>query len=395
MTKELDDIVITSALRTPIGTYRGSLKELSADKLGSICIKEVIKNSKLKADDIEQVVMGQVLTSATGQNPARQASVNAGIPVSKPAHIVNQLCGSGLRAVASAYQSVKLKENKIIIAGGQESMSKTPHAIFYREEQKLSEEQLVDTMIHDGLIDAFNNYHMGVTAENVAEKYKITRKEQDIFSLDSQQKTEKTIKENRFKDELITFEIKKNDKIETFKKDEYPRENLNIEKLQSLKTVFKDSGTVTAGNSSGLNDGAAALVLMSREEAELRNIKPLVKIVSWATCGVEPSLMGLGPIPATNLALKKAGWKISDVDLFEINEAFAAQSIAVIKDLKIQKETVNVNGGAIALGHPIGASGARILVTLIHEMIKQNKSKGCATLCIGGGMGIAMCIERN
>ena len=395
MTKELDDIVITSALRTPIGTYRGSLKELSADKLGSICIKEVIKNSKLKADDIEQVVMGQVLTSATGQNPARQASVNAGIPVSKPAHIVNQLCGSGLRAVASAYQSVKLKENKIVIAGGQESMSKAPHAIFYREEQKLSEEQLVDTMIHDGLIDAFNNYHMGVTAENVAEKYKITRKEQDIFSLDSQQKTEKTIKENRFKDELITFEIKKNNKIETFKKDEYPRENLNIEKLESLKTVFKDNGTVTAGNSSGLNDGAAALVLMSREEAELRSIEPLAKIVSWATCGVEPSLMGLGPIPATNLALKKAGWQISDVDLFEINEAFAAQSIAVIKDLKIPKETVNVNGGAIALGHPIGASGARILVTLIHEMIKQNKSKGCATLCIGGGMGIAMCIERN
>ena len=395
MTKELSDVVITSALRTPIGTYRGSLKELSADKLGSICIKEVIKNSKLKADDIEQVVMGQVLTSATGQNPARQASVNAGIPVSKPAHIVNQLCGSGLRAVASAYQSVKLKENKIVIAGGQESMSKAPHAIFYREERKLSEEQLVDTMIHDGLIDAFNNYHMGVTAENVAEKYKITRKEQDIFSLDSQQKTEKTIKENRFKDELITFEIKKNDKIETFKKDEYPRENLNIEKLQSLKTVFKDNGTVTAGNSSGLNDGAAALVLMSREEAELRSIEPLAKIVSWATCGVEPSLMGLGPIPATNLALKKAGWQISDVDLFEINEAFAAQSIAVIKDLKIPKETVNVNGGAIALGHPIGASGARILVTLIHEMIKQNKSKGCATLCIGGGMGIAMCIERN
>ena len=395
MTKELDDIVITSALRTPIGTYRGSLKELSADKLGSICIKEVIKNSKLKADDIEQVVMGQVLTSATGQNPARQASVNAGIPVSKPAHIVNQLCGSGLRAVASAYQSVKLKENKIVIAGGQESMSKAPHAIFYREERKLSEEQLVDTMIHDGLIDAFNNYHMGVTAENVAEKYKITRKEQDLFSLDSQQKTEKTIKENRFKDELITFEIKKNDKIENFKKDEYPREDLSIEKLESLKTVFKDNGTVTAGNSSGLNDGAAALVLMSREEAELRSIKPLAKIVSWATCGVEPSLMGLGPIPATNLALKKAGWQISDVDLFEINEAFAAQSIAVIKDLKIPKETVNVNGGAIALGHPIGASGARILVTLIHEMIKQNKSKGCATLCIGGGMGIAMCIERN
>ena len=395
MTKELDDIVITSALRTPIGTYRGSLKELSADKLGSICIKEVIKNSKLKADDIEQVVMGQVLTSATGQNPARQASINAGIPVSKPAHIVNQLCGSGLRAVASAYQSVKLKENKIVIAGGQESMSKAPHAIFYREEKKLSESNLVDTMIHDGLIDAFNNYHMGVTAENVAEKYKISREEQDIFALESQEKTQKSISQNKFKDELITFQIKKKDKIDIFKEDEYPKKNLNIDALNSLKTIFKDNGTVTAGNSSGLNDGAAALVLMSREEAELRSIEPLVKIASWATCGVEPSLMGLGPIPATSLALKKTGWQINDVDLFEINEAFASQSIAVIKDLKIPKEIVNVNGGAIALGHPIGASGARILVTLIHEMIKQNKSKGCATLCIGGGMGIAMCIERD
>ena len=395
MTKELSDVVITSALRTPIGTYRGSLKELNADKLGSICIKEVIKNSKLKAGDIEQVVMGQVLTSAAGQNPARQASVNAGIPVSKPAHIVNQLCGSGLRAVASAYQSVKLNENNIVIAGGQESMSKSPHAIFYREERKLSEDQLIDTMIYDGLIDAFNNYHMGVTAENVAEKFKISRKEQDLFALESQQKTQKSIKENRFKDEIIAFEIKKKEKINIFKEDEYPRKNLNIDGLNSLKTVFKENGTVTAGNSSGLNDGAAALVLMNRKEAELRKIEPLVKIISWATCGVEPSLMGLGPIPATNLALKKADWQINDVDLFEINEAFAAQSIAVIKDLKIPKEIVNVNGGAIALGHPIGASGARILVTLIHEMIKQNKSNGCATLCIGGGMGIAMCIERN
>ena len=250
-------------------------------------------------------------------------------------------------------------------------------------------------MIHDGLIDAFNNYHMGVTAENVAEKYKISRKEQDLFALESQKKTQKSIKENRFKDEIITFEIKKKDKIDIFKEDEYPRKNLSIEGLNSLKTVFKENGTVTAGNSSGLNDGAAALVLMNRGEAELRKIEPLVKIVSWATCGVEPSLMGLGPIPATNLALKKADWQISDVDLFEINEAFAAQSIAVIKDLKIPKEIVNVNGGAIALGHPIGASGARILVTLIHEIIKQNKSKGCATLCIGGGMGITMCIERN
>jgi len=395
MTKELGDVVITSALRTPIGTYRGSLKELNADKLGSICIKEVIKNSKLKGDDIDQVVMGQVLTAATGQNPARQASVNAGIPVSKPAHVVNQLCGSGLRAVASAYQSLKLKENKIIIAGGQESMSKAPHAIFYREEKKLLENKLVDTMVYDGLIDAFNNYHMGVTAENIAEKYKISREEQDLFALESQEKTQKSIRENKFKDELITFEIKDKDKIKNFEKDEYPRENQSIDKLKSLKSTFKDNGTVTAGNSSGLNDGAAALVLMSREEAELRSIEPLVKIVSWATCGVDPSLMGLGPIPATNKALKMAGWEISDVDLFEINEAFAAQSIAVIRDLKIQKEVVNVNGGAIALGHPIGASGARILATLIHEMIKQNKSKGCATLCIGGGMGISMCIERN
>jgi acetyl-CoA C-acetyltransferase len=395
MTKELGDVVITSALRTPIGTYRGSLKELNADKLGSICIKEVINNSKLKGDDIDQVVMGQVLTAATGQNPARQASVNAGIPVSKPAHVVNQLCGSGLRAVASAYQSLKLKENKIIIAGGQESMSKAPHAIFYREEKKLLENKLVDTMVYDGLIDAFNNYHMGVTAENIAEKYKISREEQDLFALESQEKTQKSIRENKFKDELITFEIKDKDKIKNFEKDEYPRENQSIDKLKSLKSTFKDNGTVTAGNSSGLNDGAAALVLMSREEAELRSIEPLVKIVSWATCGVDPSLMGLGPIPATNKALKMAGWEISDVDLFEINEAFAAQSIAVIRDLKIQKEVVNVNGGAIALGHPIGASGARILATLIHEMIKQNKSKGCATLCIGGGMGISMCIERN
>ena len=395
MAKKLDDIVITSALRTPIGSYKGSLKELSADKLGTICIKEVIKDSKLKSNDVGEVIMGQVLTSAAGQNPARQASINAGIPVSKPAHIVNQLCGSGLRAIASAYQSVKLKENKIIIAGGQESMSKAPHAIFFREEKKISEDKLIDTMVHDGLIDAFNNYHMGVTAENIAEKDKISREEQDLFALESQKKTQKAIIENKFKEEIITFKITKNGKVDIFKKDEYPKEDFNIKKLNSLKTAFKNNGTVTAGNSSGLNDGAAALVLMSRKESDLRKIEPLAKIVSWATCGVEPSMMGLGPIPATNKALKTAGWKIDDVDLFEINEAFAAQSIAVIKDLKIPKEIVNVNGGAIALGHPIGASGARIVVTLIHEMIRRNSTKGLATLCIGGGMGIAMCIERD
>jgi len=395
MTKKIDDIVITSALRTPIGSYKGSLKEFSADKLGTICIKEVIKNSKLKSSDIGEVIMGQVLTSAAGQNPARQASINAGIPVSKPAHIINQLCGSGLRAIASAYQSVKLKENKIVIAGGQESMSRAPHAIFYRKEKKLSEDKLIDTMVHDGLIDAFNNYHMGVTAENIAKKDKISREEQDLFAIESQKKTQKAFIEKKFKEEIIKFQIIKNGKAHIFMKDEFPRENLDIKKLNSLKTVFKNKGTVTAGNSSGLNDGAAALVLMSRKEADLRNIEPLAKIVSWATCGVEPSMMGLGPIPATNKALKIAGWKIKDVDLFEINEAFAAQSIAVIKDLKIPKEKVNVNGGAIALGHPIGASGARILVTLTHEMIRRSLIKGLATLCIGGGMGISMCIERD
>ena len=395
MSKKSNDVVITAALRTPIGTYKGSLKDLSADKLGALAIKEAVYKSKLKSDDIDEVIMGHVLTSGLGQNPARQASIHAGIPVSKPAHIINQVCGSGLRSVISGYQSIKLQENKIIVAGGQENMSRAPHAIFYREDKKLDENKLVDTMINDGLIDSFNNYHMGITAENVAEKYKISRDEQDLFALNSQEKTQKATNENRFKNELIKLKINTDDKNFIFEKDEHPRNNLNLEDLKKLKTVFKENGTVTAGNSSGINDGAAATILMSREEAELRGIEPLAKVVSWATCGVEPSLMGLGPIKAVNLALEKAEWKREDIDLFEINEAFAAQSIAVIRDLKIRKEIVNVNGGAIALGHPIGASGTRILVTLIHEMIRQNKSKGCATLCIGGGMGIAMCIERN
>jgi acetyl-CoA C-acetyltransferase len=396
MSKKPNDVVITAALRTPIGTYKGSLKDLDAYKLGAIAIKEVINKSKLKNDDVDEVIMGHVLTSASGQNPARQASVNAGISVSKPAHIINQVCGSGLRSIVSGYQSISLNENKIIVAGGQENMSRAPHAIFYREDKKLSEDKLVDTMINDGLVDSFNGYHMGVTAENVAEKYKISRDEQDEFALNSQVKTKKAISENKFQNELIKVQISNaNKKKFIFDKDEHPRNNLSLEDLKKLKTVFKENGTVTAGNSSGINDGAAAIILMTREEAERRSIEPLVKILSWATCGVEPSLMGLGPIPAVNMALKRANWKIEDVDLFEINEAFSAQSIAVIRDLKIQKEKVNVNGGAIALGHPIGASGTRILVTLIHEMIKQNRSKGCATLCIGGGMGIAMCIEKN
>ena len=395
MSKKSNDVVITAALRTPIGTYKGSLKGLSADKLGALAIKEAVYKSKLKSEDVDEVIMGHVLTSGLGQNPARQASIHAGIPVSKPAHIINQVCGSGLRSVISGYQSIKLQENKIIVAGGQENMSRAPHAIFCREDKKLDENKLVDTMINDGLIDSFNNYHMGVTAENVAEKYQISRDEQDMFALNSQKKTQDAISNDKFKNELIKLNINTDDKNFIFEKDEHPRSNLNLEDLKKLKTVFKENGTVTAGNSSGINDGAAATILMSREEAELRGIEPLAKVVSWATCGVEPSLMGLGPIMAVNIALEKAGWKIEDIDLFEVNEAFAAQSIAVIRDLKIPKKIVNVNGGAIALGHPIGASGTRILVTLIHEMIKQNKNKGCATLCIGGGMGIAMCIERN
>ncbi|MDA9065222.1 acetyl-CoA C-acetyltransferase [Candidatus Pelagibacter sp.] len=395
MSKKSNDVVITAALRTPIGTYKGSLKGLSADKLGALAIKEAVYKSKLKSDDIDEVIMGHVLTSGLGQNPARQASIHAGIPISKPAHIINQVCGSGLRSVISGYQSIKLGENKIIVAGGQENMSRAPHTIFYREDKKLNENKLVDTMVNDGLIDSFNNYHMGVTAENVAEKYQISRDEQDMFALNSQKKTQDAISNDKFKNELIKLNINTDDKNFIFEKDEHPRSNLNLEDLKKLKTVFKENGTVTAGNSSGINDGAAATILMSREEAELRGIEPLAKVVSWATCGVEPSLMGLGPIMAVNIALEKAGWKIEDIDLFEVNEAFAAQSIAVIRDLKIPKKIVNVNGGAIALGHPIGASGTRILVTLIHEMIKQNKNKGCATLCIGGGMGIAMCIERN
>jgi acetyl-CoA C-acetyltransferase len=395
MSKKIDDVVITSALRTPIGTYKGSLKDLSADKLGALTIKEAIHKSNLKPDQIDEVIMGHVLTSGLGQNPARQASIHAGIPISKPAHIINQVCGSGLRSIVSGFQSIKLEENKIIVSGGQENMSRAPHSLFYRENKKLDESKLIDTMINDGLTDSFNHYHMGVTAENVAEKFKISREEQDSFALNSQKKAQDATDKKKFKDEIIKLQINNNKENLIFENDEHPRNNLIIDDLKKLKTVFKENGTVTPGNSSGINDGAAATVLMTRKQAELKSIEPLVKVVSWASCGVEPSLMGLGPIPTVKEALNKADWNINDVDLFEINEAFAAQSIAVIKELKIPAEKVNVNGGAIALGHPIGASGTRILVTLIHEMIKQNKSKGCAALCIGGGMGIAMCVERN
>ena len=390
MSKKSIEVVIVSATRTPIGTYKGSLKKLRCNELGSIVIKDVLKKSKYTADEIDEVIMGQVLTAGVGQNPARQAAINAGIPISKPAHTINQVCGSGLRAVISGYQSIKLGEFKNVISGGQENMSLAPHSIFYRDEKKISKDKLLDTMINDGLIDAFNNYHMGVTAENVAKKFNITRKEQDEFALKSQKKTELAIINNKFDEELVKI----NQDGITLDIDEHPRIGLKMLDLEKLKTVFQNNGTITPGNSSGINDGAAALLLTSLEEAKKKSMKPLVKIVSWSSVGVDPSVMGLGPIEAVREASKKAKWNLDEIDLFEINEAFASQSIAVIRELGIDQNKVNVNGGAIALGHPIGASGARILVTLIHEMKRQKKDKGCATLCIGGGMGIALCVER-
>ena len=395
MNSEETNVVITSALRTAIGTFDGSLKNIQAHNLGSIVVKETIKKSKLKFSEIDELIMGQVLTSSTGQNPARQAAVQAGIPIEKTAYIVNQVCGSGLRAVAAGYQSIISNDSKVVIAGGQESMTNAPHAIHFRNGKKLDEANLIDTIIKDGLWDAFNGYHMGVTAENVANKWGVTRKDQDNFALSSQIKTERAQKAGNFKNEIVPVFLKSGGNNSKFEIDEHPRNGMTIEKLEKLKPSFKNNGTVTPGNASGINDGAAAVVLMNQNEAEKRSLNPLAKIVSWATCGVDPSLMGSGPIPASKKALEKAGWEVGDLDLVESNEAFAAQSLAVIKDLKIPKEKVNVNGGAIALGHPIGASGARILVTLLHEMIKRNSKKGLATLCIGGGMGIAMCLERN
>ena len=390
----MKSVSIVAAVRTAVGSLGKSLKNVPAEILGSKVISEAIKSSKVSSDEIDEVIFGQVLTGGSGQNPARQAAMKSGIPKETPAYIVNQVCGSGIRSVASGFQSLKSDQSKIIIAGGQENMSLAPHAIHLRSGKKLGNTELIDTMIKDGLWDAFHDYHMGVTAENVAEKFQITRQEQDSFALKSQEKALKAQKENKFNDEIVNFKIKSKNAEINFNKDEHPREGSNLESLTRLKPVFKKNGTVTAGNSSGINDGAAAVVLMTSEEVKKRNIEELVSIKSWASCGVDPSLMGTGPIPSSKKALELAGWSINDVDLFEINEAFAAQSIAVIKTLSILGEKVNVNGGAIALGHPIGASGTRILVTLIHEMIKRDVKKGLATLCIGGGMGIAMCIER-
>ena len=389
-----NSVVITSATRTAIGSLGKSLKNVPAHELGAAVISESIKRSKLKNEDIDEVIMGQVLTGGAGQNPARQAAIKSGIPKEKPAYTINQVCGSGIRSVVSGFQSIAIGDANIIIAGGQENMSLAPHSIHLRDGKKIGDSAIVDTMIKDGLWDAFNDYHMGITAENVANKFQVTRKEQDNFALMSQHKALKAQQENRFKDEIVAFQIKSQNAEINFSKDEHPREGINLEALSRLKLAFAKEGTVTAGNSSGINDGAAAVTLMSTQEAKKRGLKELVTIKSWASCGVDPALMGTGPIPSVKKALDLAGWSINDIDLFEINEAFAAQSIAVIKTLSIPEEKVNINGGAIALGHPIGASGTRILVTLIHEMIKSDAHKGLATLCIGGGMGIALCVER-
>ncbi|MDB9742958.1 acetyl-CoA C-acetyltransferase [Pelagibacteraceae bacterium] len=387
-------IVITSAVRTAVASLGKTLKNVPAELLGSSVITGAIKKINVKESDINEVIMGQVLTGGAGQNPARQAAMKSGLPKEIPAYIVNQVCGSGIRSVASGFQSIKAEDSRIVVAGGQESMSLAPHAIHLRNGKKLGDTEMTDTMIKDGLWDAFHGYHMGVTAENVATKFQVTRDDQDKFALRSQEKAFAAQKANRFQDEIINFKIKSKKNEIDFKIDEHPRADINLEALKRLKTVFKKDGTVTAGNASGINDGAAAVTLMSSEEAEKRNLEKLVSIKSWASCGVDPALMGTGPIPASKKALDLAGWSIKDVDLFEVNEAFAAQSIAVLRTLSIPEEKINVNGGAIALGHPIGASGTRILVTLIHEMIKRDVKKGLATLCIGGGMGIAMCVER-
>ncbi len=390
----MKEVYIVSALRTAVGSLGKSLKNITGDELGSNVISNLLSLSKIDKNNIDEVIMGQVLTGGAGQNPARQAAIRSGIPKEKPAFVVNQVCGSGIRSVASGFQSIKSGDSKIVISGGQESMSLAPHAIYLREGKKLGDTEIIDTMIKDGLWDAFHGYHMGITAENVAEKFQVTREEQDKFALKSQEKAIKAQKENKFKDEIINVKIKSKKAEIDFSKDEHPREGINLEALSRLKPVFKKDGTVTAGNASGINDGAAAVTLMSSTEAEKRGLKKLVSIKSWASCGVDPALMGTGPIPSAKKALDIAGWSVKDVDLFEINEAFAAQSLAVLKTLSIPEEKVNVNGGAIAIGHPIGASGTRILVTLIHEMIKRDVKKGLATLCIGGGMGIAMCVER-
>jgi acetyl-CoA C-acetyltransferase len=390
-----DDIVIVSAARTPVGAFNGALSGLPAHELGKIAIQEALKRAGVEGAKVSEVIMGQILTAGQGQNPARQASIAAGIPVESPAWGVNQLCGSGLRAVALGYQAILNGDSDIVVAGGQESMSQAPHCQHLRNGVKMGNVELVDTMIKDGLWDAFNGYHMGNTAENVAKKWQITRQQQDEFAVKSQNKAETAMKAGRFKDEITPVTIKSRKGDIVVDTDEYPKAGVTMDSIAKLRPAFDKEGTVTAANASGINDGAAAVVLMKASEAAKLGKTPLARIVSWAHAGVDPAIMGTGPIPASRAALQKAGWKVEDLDLVEANEAFAAQACAVNKDLGWNTDKVNVNGGAIALGHPIGASGARVLTTLLFEMGKRNSKKGLATLCIGGGMGIAMCVERG
>jgi len=391
----MTDVVIVGAARTPIGAFNGALSSLAAHLLGKTAITAALSRAKVAPGEVDEVVLGQILTAGAGQTPGRQAAIAAGIPAEKTAYVLNQLCGSGLRAVALGYQAIRNGDSAIVVAGGQESMSQAPHCMHLRNGVKMGNAELIDTMIKDGLWDAFNGYHMGNTAENVAQKWQITRSEQDAFAAGSQQKTEAAQKAGRFKDEIVPVTITGRKADVIVDSDEYPKAGTTVEQLAKLRPAFlREGGTVTAGNASGINDGGAAMVLMSAKQAAERGLTPLARIVSWATAGVDPAIMGSGPIPASRAALAKAGWKKEDLDLIEANEAFAAQACAVNKELGWDTSKVNVNGGAIALGHPIGASGARILVTLLHEMGRRNAKKGLATLCIGGGMGIAMCVER-
>ncbi|MFI4976062.1 MAG: acetyl-CoA C-acetyltransferase [Caulobacterales bacterium] len=389
----MTDIVIVSAARTPVGSFNGALSGLAAHELGRIAITAAAERAGVPLADIDEVILGQVLQSGAGQGPARQAAVNAGIPVESPAWSLNQLCGSGLRAVALAAQQISGGDARIVIAGGQESMSQSPHAANLRNGQKMGDLAFVDTMIKDGLWDAFHGYHMGQTAENIAARWQITREDQDRFAVASQNKAEAAQKAGRFRDEIVPVTIKGRKGDTVVADDEYIRHGATLESVASLRPAFQKDGTVTAANASGINDGAAALVLMTAEEAQKRGLRPLARIASWAHAGVEPEIMGTGPIPATRKALEKAGWKVADLDLIESNEAFAAQSISVVRELGLDEAKVNVNGGAIAIGHPIGASGARILTTLLHEMKRSGGKKGLATLCVGGGMGVALCVE--
>jgi len=395
MSTDQSTVVIASATRTPVGAFNGSLASLPAHELGKVAIRGALDRARLEPGEVSEVIMGQILAAGAGQNPARQASILAGIPVDAPAWGMNQLCGSGLRAVALGAQQIQLGSSKVVVAGGQESMSQAPHCAHMREGTKMGDVKFIDTMIKDGLWDAFNGYHMGTTAENVARQWQITREEQDRFAVASQNKAEAARKAGKFKDEITPVTIKTRKGETVFADDEYIKDGVTYDSIAKLRPAFDKEGTVTAANASGINDGAAAVVLMTLEEAKRRGLTPLARIVSWAHAGVDPSIMGTGPIPASKKALEKAGWTVKDLDLIEANEAFAAQACAVNKGLGWDTEKVNVNGGAIAIGHPIGASGARVLNTLLFEMQRRNAKKGLATLCIGGGMGVAMCVERD